>query len=149
RLLDDRYTGLAPQLASAPGHQVGLAAVHKRAAGELHGMRRLATPATLGSMDTSAGQEDVQAFVCAAGEQLRVVISGLSVITACELIAAAQAWRLRSVDAAPALRSLRDDIARTVPLITADRPLGAEIAALAATLSQSDPPRVLLRSGEP
>ncbi len=138
RLLDDRCTGLPPQLAAAPGRQVGLAAVHKRAAGELHTMRRLATPATLGSTDTSAGQEDVQAFASAAGEQVRAVIDGLSVVTACELIAAVQACRLRAADPAPALRWLRDEVARTVPLITADRPLGTEIGRLATALHQSD-----------
>ena len=139
RLLDERYTGLPPQLAVAPGRQVGLAAVHKRAVGELHAMRRLTTPATLGSIDTSAGQEDVQSFACAAGEQLRTVLDGLFVITACELIAAGQACSLRSVDPAPALRWLREDVAAAVPLITVDRPLGTEIGRLATALRQSDP----------
>lgn len=143
RLLDDRYTGLPPQLAATPGRQVGLAAVHKRAAGELHAMRRLAAPATLGSIDTSTGQEDVQAFACAAGEQLRTVIEGLFIITACELIAAVQACRLRSVDPAPALSWLRDHIAGAVPLITDDRPLGPEITRLATTLRHHEP-----RSGD-
>jgi histidine ammonia-lyase len=146
RLLDDRYTGLSPQLAAAPGRQIGLAAVHKRAVGELHAMRRLATPATLGSIDTSAGQEDVQTFACAAGEQLRAVIDGLFVVTACELIAAVQACWLRSVDPAPALRWLRDEVARVVPLITADRPLGGEIGRLATALRQSDPVAASLRT---
>lgn len=139
RMLDDRYTGLPPQLASAPGRQVGLAAVHKRAAGELHGMRRLATPATLGSIDTSSGQEDVQAFACAAGEQLRAVIDGLFVVTACELITAGQACRLRCVEPAPALRWLGDQIAHAVPLITDDRPLGPEITRLATLLRRREP----------
>lgn len=137
RLLDDRCTGLSPQLAATPGSQVGLAAVHKRAAGELHTLRRLTAPATLGSLDTSGGQEDIQAFACAAGEQLREVIDGLFVVTACELITAVQAWRLRSVDPAPALRWLLDGVARRVPLITIDRPLGGEIGRLATALRQS------------
>lgn len=139
RLLDDRFTGLPPQLAAAPGRQVGLAAVHKRAAGELHAMRRLATPATLGSIDTSAGQEDVQAFASAAGEQLRAVIDGLFVITACELIATTQACWLRGVEPAPALRWLRDQIAHTVPPITDDRPLGPEITRLITMLRRRAP----------
>src|SRR5262249_50753408 len=104
RLLDDRYTGLPPQLSADPGRQIGLAAVHKRAAGALHALRRLAAPATLGSIDTSTGQEDVQAFACAAGEQLREIIEAVFVVTACELIAACQAYRLRPAVPAPALR---------------------------------------------
>lgn len=139
RLLDDRYTGLPSQLAARPGYQVGLAAVHKRATGELHAMRRLASPATLGSIDTSAGQEDVQAFACAAGEQLRAAMDALFVVTACELIAAAQAWGLRSSEPAPALRWLRHWASRIVPPIGADRPLGAEIGRLVSALRHSDP----------
>jgi histidine ammonia-lyase len=141
RLLDDAYTGLSPQLAAVPGRQIGLAAVHKRAVGELHTMRRLTNPATLGSIDTSTGQEDVQAFACAAGEQLRSVIDGLFVITVCELLAAVQAWRLRSIDPAAHLRWLRDDVARAIPMITVDRPLGGEISSLITALRQSDSKR--------
>jgi histidine ammonia-lyase len=47
RLMDPAVTGLPAQLAREPGPQAGLTAVHKRAAGEVHAMRRLAvaTPA--------------------------------------------------------------------------------------------------------
>ncbi|HWR48669.1 MAG TPA: aromatic amino acid lyase [Pseudonocardiaceae bacterium] len=54
------------------------------------------------------------------------------------MVIAVQACRLRLVDPAPALRWLRDEVARVVPLITADRPLGGEIGRLATALRHSD-----------
>ncbi|MQA09775.1 MAG: histidine ammonia-lyase [Pseudonocardiaceae bacterium] len=134
RLLDERFTGLNPQLAVEPGPQVGLVVMHKRAAGELHALRRLAAPAALGSVDTSAGQEDLQAFAWASGEQLREAVERLLTITACELIAARQAIVLRGVPGAPRLAPVREFVADAVPLVTTDRPLGPEIQRLVAAL---------------
>ncbi|MGC7093710.1 aromatic amino acid lyase [Amycolatopsis lurida] len=118
RLLDERFSGLNPQLAVTPGPQTGLTPLHKRAVGELHALRRLATPATLGSIDTSNGQEDVQAFACAAGEQLREAVERLLVITACEHIGLAQA------------AFLRGEPNGLIEPLTEDRPLGPELEAL-------------------
>lgn len=134
RMLDDRFSGLPAQLTPDPGPQAGLSPLHKRAVGELHAMRRLCMPATLGSLDTSAGQEDVQAFACAAGEQLREVLDRLLVITACELVAAHQAHVLRGNPGAPALRDAYRQIGEVVPAVLTDRPLGGEITALVRAL---------------
>jgi len=134
RLLDERFTGLPPQLTPDPGPQAGMVLVHKRAAGELHALRRLVAPATLGTLDTSAGQEDVQAFACAAGENLRAALDRLLVITACELLIAHQAHVLRDEPGAPALREPYRRVGELVPPALEDRPLGQEITALVAAL---------------
>ncbi|NKQ55075.1 aromatic amino acid lyase [Amycolatopsis sp. K13G38] len=134
RLLDGRFSGLPDQLTPDQGPQAGLTVVHKRAVGELHALRRLATPATLGTLDTSAGQEDVQAFACAAGEELRTAIDLLLTITACELMIAHQAHVLRDKPGAPALRERYRRVGELVPPALEDRPLGPEITALAAAL---------------
>jgi histidine ammonia-lyase len=126
RLLDDRFSGLNAQLALDPGPHAGLSPLHKRAVGELHGLRRAATPATLGSIDTSAGQEDVQAFAWAAGEQLRGALGHLWAITACELIGGSQAHFMRGLGA-PGLEKHYRWIAETVPPVLVDRPLGPDI----------------------
>jgi len=122
RLLDERFSGLPPQLTTDPGPQAGLTPLHKRAVGELQALRRLAAPATLGSIDTSAGQEDVQAFAWAAGEQLRDAASHLFAITACELIIGAQARHLGG-GGAPSLGPI---YLRIMP-VDVDRPLGPEV----------------------
>lgn len=135
RMLDPHFSGLNAQLAVDPGPQVGLATLHKRAVGELHQLRRLATPATLGSIDTSAGQEDVQAFAWAAGEQLRAAVDRLLAITACELIGATQAHHLRDTPGAPALADVYQRLAAIVPPVLVDRPLGPDVSRLIAAFS--------------
>jgi histidine ammonia-lyase len=134
RMLDERFSGLPAQLTPDPGPQAGLAPLHKRAVGELHALRRLAAPASLGSIDTSAGQEDVQVFAAAAGEQLRTALDHLLVITACELISAHQARALHDAPAAPALRESYHWIGEFVPPVLVDRPLGPELTALVAAV---------------
>ena len=95
RLLDPRVTGLPAQLAGTPGPDTGLVTVHKRAAGEVHAMRRLATATPVGLIETSGGQEDVQSFGWEAAEALRGALRHARVVTACELLTAAQAVALR------------------------------------------------------
>ncbi|WP_040406844.1 aromatic amino acid lyase [Amycolatopsis nigrescens] len=135
RLLDERFSGLPAQLAAEPGH-AGLVPLHKRAAGELHALRRLAAPATLGSIDTSAGQEDVQAFAGAAGEQLRTAVEHLLAISACELIGYSQAHALRGLPGAPALRPAYRSVASLVPPVLADRPLAPDLRRLVAAVRE-------------
>ncbi|WP_410668319.1 aromatic amino acid lyase [Amycolatopsis sp. cmx-4-68] len=136
RLLDERFSGLPAQLTTDPGPRAGLVPLHKRAAGELHALRRLASPATLGSMDTSAGQEDVQAFAWAAGEQLRAAASHLFAITACELVTASQA-RYLAVDGAPELGEAYEWVRSVVPPVDEDRPLGPEVQRLIEVLPEA------------
>ncbi|WP_370542046.1 aromatic amino acid lyase [Amycolatopsis sp. FDAARGOS 1241] len=134
RLLDPQFSGLPAQLAVDPGPQAGLTPLHKRAAGELHALRRLAAPATLGSLDTSAGQEDVQAFAWAAGAELHAALDHLTAITACELIAGSQARYLRGTGA-PALEPLYAWVAERVKPLDADRSLGPELTRLIEELT--------------
>jgi histidine ammonia-lyase len=135
RMLDTQFSGLNAQLAADPGPQAGLSPLQKRAAGELHELRRLASPATLGSIDTSAGQEDVQAFAWSAGEQLRAAIGRLVTIIGCELIGASQARFLRGSPGAPALVPTYERLAELVPPVVVDRSLGPELDRLTAVLA--------------
>ncbi|WP_326945843.1 aromatic amino acid lyase [Amycolatopsis sp. NBC_01307] len=137
RLLDERFSGLPAQLTADPGPRAGLVPLHKRAVGELHALRRLATPATLGSIDTSAGQEDVQAFAWAAGEQLRSAAAHLFAITACELITGSQARYLAGSDGAAGLRESYEWVRSVVPPLDEDRPLGPEVGRLIAACRAS------------
>ncbi|WP_250030986.1 aromatic amino acid lyase [Paractinoplanes maris] len=122
RLLDPRVTGLAPQLSASPGLHAGMAAVHKRAAGVTHRLRRFALPALPGAIETSLGQEDVQSFGFEAAECLDEVLTGLRDILACELLAVVQAQRL----GAPRTAAL-DDLDATLPPGTVDRVFGRDI----------------------
>jgi len=134
RLLDPRVTGLSAQLAPRPGPDAGLVTVHKRAAGEVHALRRLAVPSALGTIETSGGQEDVQSFAWAAAQALRAALAHAQAVAACELLTAWQAARLRGWDDEPGAGGARALAARVSGLIApidADRPLGPDIQRLA------------------
>ena len=94
RLMDPAVTGLPAQLARDPGPQAGLTPVHKRAAGEIHAMRRLAAATPVGLIETSGGQEDVQSFAWEAAEKLSAALRHARAVVACELLAGYQAAAL-------------------------------------------------------
>jgi histidine ammonia-lyase len=139
RLLDPKVTGLAAQLAPRPGPDAGLVAVHKRAAGEVHALRRLAVPSAVGTIETSNGQEDVQSFAWAAAQALRAALRRARVVAACELLTAWQATQLAGWGAAGAggaggggrARPLAARLAELIAPIDADRPLGPDLERLA------------------
>ncbi|MCA0145306.1 aromatic amino acid lyase [Blastococcus sp. LR1] len=128
RMLDDRVTGLPRQLSDAPGAHAGLVAVHKRAVGVAHRLRRFGAPALVGPVETSSGQEDVQSFGFEAAECVAEAVEGLRDVLACELLAIVQARRLASPDRVPAsLRGLLDELDAALPAGTGDRPYGRDL----------------------
>jgi histidine ammonia-lyase len=127
RLLDPAVTGMPAQLAREPGPQAGLSAVHKRAAGELHTMRRLAVSTGVGLIETSGGQEDVQSFAWEAAEKLAAALRHARAVTACELLAGFQAAALSGHPTPPGCRPLLDWLAAIVEPIGEDRPFGEDL----------------------
>jgi histidine ammonia-lyase len=132
RLLDSRVTGLPAQLAAAPGPDTGLVTVHKRAAGEIHAMRRLAVATPVGLIETSGGQEDVQSFAWEAAEALRAALRHARVVTACELLAGWQAIALAGGPAPPGSRAVLGWLADVIEPVRGDRPFGEDIERIAA-----------------
>jgi histidine ammonia-lyase len=132
RLLDTRVTGLPPQLAARPGPDTGLVTVHKRAAGEVHALRRLAMPSTVGLIETSGGQEDVQSFGWEAAENLRQAIRHGHAVASCELLTGYRAVTLSPHPVPPGCRPLLDSLTAVIGPIEADRPFGADIERLTA-----------------
>jgi histidine ammonia-lyase len=130
RLLDPAVTGLPAQLARDPGPQAGLVAVHKRAAGEVHAMRRLALPTAVGLIETSGGQEDVQSFAWEAAVNLRAALRRGRAVAACEALAAFQALGLGGPPWSPGCGALVERIGALVEPIAADRQFGADVELL-------------------
>jgi len=139
RLLDTRVTGLPPQLAARPGPDTGLVTVHKRAAGEVHALRRLALPATVGLIETSGGQEDVQSFGWEAAESLRRAIRHGHAVTSCELLTAYRAVTLSAHPVPPGCRRLLGSLTGVIGPIDADRPFGEDIERLTAAALAGGP----------
>lgn len=135
RLLDERVTGLNQQLATRPGPDAGLVAVHKRAVAAVHVLRRSVSPALLGLVETSGGQEDVQSFGWDAAEQLRVVLGLAREVTACEALAVRQALHLRGAAPGEGLNGWAGELAALVPAIDGDRSFGPDVQRLLAALA--------------
>jgi histidine ammonia-lyase len=140
RLLDGRFSGLPDQLSPDPGPVTGLVLVQKRAVGALAEARRLAAPASLGLADTSLGQEDAASFAPEAAEQLRRVEELVREVTACELLAARQAWWLRRRPPAPGLGPLAARLDGLVAPVDRDRPLGPDLDRLIVALERDELP---------
>ena len=126
RLLDARVTGLPAQLAARPGPDTGLVTVHKRAAGEVHALRRLAVPASIGLIETSGGQEDVQSFAWESADTLRGALHHAHAVAACELLTAYQACSLSGRPAPAGCRAMLRRLAEIVGPCGADRPFGED-----------------------
>jgi histidine ammonia-lyase len=96
RFLDvARSHGLPPFLADDPGLDSGLMIAQYTAAGIVSELKRLAVPASVDSIPSSAMQEDHVSMGWAAGRKLRRAIDGLSRVLAIELLASTRALDFR------------------------------------------------------
>jgi histidine ammonia-lyase len=130
RFLDTaRNHGLPPFLAGDAGVDSGHMIAQYTAAGIVSDMKRLAVPASVDSIPSSAMQEDHVSMGWAAARKLRRAVDGLTRVLAIELLTAARALDLRAPLApAPATGAVRDAIrAAGVGRPGPDRYLGPEI----------------------
>jgi histidine ammonia-lyase len=97
RMLDPaRSQGLPPFLSPQAGTNSGFMIPHYTAASLAEENRRLAAPASVGSLPASAMQEDHNSLGWSAGRKLRRVLENLARILAVEALCAAQALELRA-----------------------------------------------------
>ena len=97
RLLDPtRSYGLPPFLAHRPGVDSGLMIAHYTQAGLVTELKRLAAPASVDSIPTSAMQEDHVSMGWHAARKLRRAIDALRRVLAIELVAGTRAMSLRA-----------------------------------------------------
>jgi histidine ammonia-lyase len=97
RFLDPaRSNGLPAFLASDPGVDSGLMIAQYTQAAIVAELKRLASPASVDSIPSSAMQEDHVSMGWAAGRKLRRAIDGLTRVLAIELVTAARGLELRA-----------------------------------------------------
>jgi len=134
RLLDPaRSHGLPAFLAEDPGVDSGLMIAQYTQAAMVSENKRLATPASVDSIPTSAMQEDHVSMGWASGRKLRRAVENLRRILAVELVAAARALDLRApLGPAPATAAVVAALRQTVPGPGADRAGAPELAAAEA-----------------
>jgi histidine ammonia-lyase len=130
RMLDSaRSHGLPPFLTTDPGVSSGLMIAQYTAASIVAENRRLAAPASVDSLPTSAMQEDHVSMAWGAARKLRRVVANLGRLIAIELVTAAQAIELRDPAPAPVTGSVIARLRRDVPFLDADRVLAPDLAA--------------------
>jgi histidine ammonia-lyase len=131
RLLDaTRSHGLPPFLADDAGVDSGLMIAQYTQAGIVAANRRLAAPASVDSLPTSAMQEDHVSMSWGAARKLRTLVANLTRILAVELVCAARGLDLRAPlrpgpGTEAALRATRE----LVPGLGPDRYLSPELVA--------------------
>jgi histidine ammonia-lyase len=131
RMLDPaRSHGLPPFLAHDPGVDSGHMIAQYTQAGIVSELKRLAAPASVDSIPSSAMQEDHVSMGWAAGRKLRRSIDGLQRVLAIEVLTAARALDLRApLDAGPAASAVVAALRKDVAGPGADRYLAPEINA--------------------
>ncbi|MFT3860818.1 histidine ammonia-lyase [Micropruina sp.] len=131
RLLDVRRShGLPPFLAGDPGVDSGHMILQYAQAGIVAELKRLAVPASVDSIPSSAMQEDHVSMGWHAARKLRRGLDGLARVLAGEALSAARALDLREQRPAPATAAVRDRIRQVVEGIGADRFLAPELEAV-------------------
>ncbi|WP_068154827.1 histidine ammonia-lyase [Rhodococcus phenolicus] len=129
RMLDvARNHGLPPFLADHPGVDSGHMIAQYTQAGIVAELKRLAAPASVDSIPSSAMQEDHVSMGWSAARKLRRALEGLTRVLAIETLTAARALDLRSpLVPAPGTAAVRDALRRRVRGPGADRHLAPEI----------------------
>jgi histidine ammonia-lyase len=140
RMLDPaRSHGLPAFLAHDVGVDSGLMIAQYTAAGIVSDLKRLAVPASVDSIPSSAMQEDHVSMGWAGARKLRTAIEGLTRVLAIEVMAASRALDLRaplrpSVSTGAVLARVRRDVDGPGP----DRFLSPEIEAVTEALRSGE-----------
>jgi histidine ammonia-lyase len=125
-----RSNGLPAFLADDPGVDSGHMIAQYTQAALVSELKRLANPASVDSIPSSAMQEDHVSMGWSAARKLRKCIEGLSSVLAVELLTAARALDLRApLRPAPATAAAVAALRIHVPGPGPDRHLAPEIAA--------------------
>ena len=129
RMLDvSRSNGLNAFLADDPGVDSGHMIAQYTQAAIVSELKRLANPASVDSIPSSAMQEDHVSMGWSAARKLRRSVDGLTRVIAVELLTAARALDLRCpLEPAPATGAVRAGLRHDVPAPGTDRYLAPEI----------------------
>jgi len=137
RMLDkSRSHGLPPFLAHEVGVDSGLMIAQYTQAGIVSELKRLAVPASVDSIPSSAMQEDHVSMGWHAARKLRRAVDGLRRVLAIEMLTAARALDLRApLGPSPVTAAVRDVIRTRVAGPGPDRHVAAEIDAVVDLLA--------------
>jgi histidine ammonia-lyase len=140
RMLDkDRSYGLPPFLADDPGVDSGMMIAQYTQAALVSENKRLAVPASVDSIPSSAMQEDHVSMGWSAARKLRQAVTNAEHVAAIELMCAARALDLRApLKPSPVSSKVVQELRKKVQGPGADRFLAPEIDATVDVLRSYD-----------
>jgi len=128
RMLDPaRNRDLHPFLADDPGVDSGHMIAQYTQAGIVSEMKRLAVPASVDSIPTSAMQEDHVSMGWSAARKLRRGIDGMGAVIGIEILTAARAIQMRGLEPSKPVADVIARMRQTIPGPGPDRFLAPEI----------------------
>ncbi len=131
----DLNEGLPAFLSAHPGSSSGYMIAQVTAAALLNECKVLSHPASVDCVPTSGGKEDHVSMGMTSALKLRQIVENLSRVLAIEAICAAEGLEYRKpLKPGRGVQSVFAAVRNLVPRLEADRPLGAEIEALAKVL---------------
>ena len=140
RLLDTgRSHGLPAFLAHDAGVDSGLMIAQYTSAGIVSELKRLAVPASVDSIPSSAMQEDHVSMGWSAARKLRRALDGLTRVLAIEVMTAARGLDLRApLNPGPATGAVLARVRESIPGPGPDRFLAPEIEAVVAAVASGE-----------
>jgi len=132
----DLNVGLPPFLAHEPGLHSGYMMVQVSAAAIASECKVLCHPASVDTIPTDGGKEDVVPMAMGAAIKLRRVVQNVTNVIAIELMCAAQAIEgRRPLTSSPRIEEAVARVRKIVPSLGPDRVLAGDMAALAKAVS--------------
>ncbi len=130
RLLDQKFTRLAPQLARNPGLDAGLVILHKAVLGLTAKIRSLSVPPSLQHGESSFGQEDVMTMIFPALDRLSEIDRLARLVATYELYTALVAIDQRGEQPGAVIAAALATVRAVIPPYSGDRSYGPEIERL-------------------
>ena len=131
----DMNEGLPAFLARHPGTESGFMIAHVAAAALLNEAKVLAHPASIDNVPTDGGKEDHVSMGMTGATKLRSIVDNAELITAIELITAAEGLEYRApLQPGRGVKQAYEIVRRHVPRLTSDRAMSGEIQTVAQAI---------------
>jgi len=138
-LMDTSISGLPPFLAAEPGLNSGYMMAQVTAAALASENKRLAHPASVDSIPTSANQEDHVSMATQAAYRTLAMIENTTTIVAIELLASIQGLDFhRQLKSSPMLQAVRNLVRKHVPTLDEDREITPDINSVRALIQDGE-----------
>jgi len=138
-LMDTSISGLPPFLAVEPGLNSGYMMAQVTAAALASENKRLAHPASVDSIPTSANQEDHVSMATQAAYRTLAMIENTTTIVAIELLASIQGLDFhRPLKSSPVLQAVRNLVREHVPTLDEDREITPDINSVRALIQDGE-----------